>query len=499
MPWALSVVGFLLAVDSTSAEPLPRVRPPSRQFPQNRTFVSPAVDARLAELEQRSWRDPDLFTLLWNCLPNTLDTTVKGHDGERDTFVVTGDIPAMWLRDSANQVTPYLGFATVEPKGIGALLRGVIRRHVNSVLLDSYANSFCEDSSDGNSTCACYPNCRSTHLDKDGNRVPANPKGVHERKWEMDSVISVLHLARNYWAHTKDAQPFDARWREAVRTIMQTLKTMQNPLLASNVSQAPYTYQTSTMEPKDTLAHGVGRAGRWTGMVRTHMLPSDDAARFPYHVPGNAYAVVELNETAALLRALSQPGDAELADELLELSGVIDAGIRKWGVVQRGSEEIYAMEVDGYGNYLFGDDANVPSLLSLPYLSYVAVDDARYLATRRLLLSNESNPYFWGPGMGGIEGIGSEDASGKVGWGHIWPISLMVRALTSTDDAEISEQLRQLKISSGGTGLMHESVWYLDTTQQTRAWFAWANSLFGTLMLRLIDERPHLIFTDMAI
>ena len=163
------------------------------------------------------------------------------------------------------------------------------------------------------------------------------------------------------------------------------------------------------------------------------------------------------------------------------------------------------MEVDGFGNFFFGDDANVPSLLALPFNGYIHASDSLYQTTRRLLLSNETNPFYYGCGApatcGGavLGGMGSEDASGNAGLGHVWPLSLATRLLTvwgnsSTADEERKAILHAMVESSGGTGLMHESYWYTDSSSYTRFWFAMANSYAGEAILQLAETRPDLLF-----
>eukprot|EP00940_MAST-03C_sp_MAST-3C-sp2_P002414 g2414.t1 len=508
--------------------------PDRRPKPEDRTFRSPVVEAFLEDFARnRTWRDPNLATLFRNALPNTIDTTCWAA-GERDTFISTGDIPAMWLRDSQNQVLPYLRFAAKEPDGIGALVRGLIRRHVASVLLDPYANSFQFSPEDIACDAGAWLVDNTTKRDPvTGERVNAMRVGVHQRKWEMDSLLSILRLGRLYYASTQDASPLvDGEWVAAVGVILRTLREMQMPLTADNFTLVNYTFQTETREPKDTFAHGIGRAHRWTGMVRTAFLPSDDSARFPYHVPDNALAVVELRGAAKILREIDvrrhatplssekdrmYPFEAtttKLASDLEALAKEIDEGIQNFGVVRHASGSVvYACEVDGFGNYFFGDDANVPSLLSLPYLGYVPASDSTYVSTRRLLLDGATNPFYFGQTLeqwtaaaatatrtGLLGGIGSEDASGNAGLGHVWPLSLIVRLMTIDDrDAACAETearaiLSTLVASSGGTGLLHESFWYSDPSVYTRAWFAMANSLFGEAIVRVAESNPSWIF-----
>jgi len=245
--------------------------------------------------------------------------------------------------------------------------------------------------------------------------------GVHQRKWEMDSLSSMLKLGRLYYEATGDATPFTqgvagARWAKAVALVVDTYRAMQRPLTPDNFTSVNYTFQTLTNEPKDTAAHGIGRAHRWTGLIRTLFLPSDDSVRLPYHVPGNAFAVVELRGAAAMMREMgvghlaagaggeesAEEGETEgslyrqgqsdavrdVAKDAEDLANEIAAAIEQHGVVMHSSgKRIYAMEVDGFGNFFFADDANPPSLLSLPFLGFVDAHDAIYQNTRALLLS----------------------------------------------------------------------------------------------------------------
>ena len=403
-------------------------------------------------VHNKTWKDPELATMLWNCLPNTLDTTVwagpKGSgiqppaEANPQSFVSTGDQASMYLRDSQNQVMPYVRFAKEEPDGIGAFLRGIILRYVDSVLLDPYANSFDYSYADRKCNMGAWTRDNTTML-KHGKRVNGMQLGIHQRKWEMDSLCSVMKLGRLYFEATGDATPFDSRWREAIKLILHTFRQMQSPLDPTNFTQVNYTFQTVTTEPKDTAAHGIGRNHRWTGMIRTLFMPSDDSTRLPYFVPANAFAVTELRGTARLLRNISSSAaDTTLAQQAEDLATEVKAGIDEWGVVTHSTgAKVFAMEVDGFGNFFFGDDANVPSLLALPFYGYIDALDPLYQSTRQLLLSNRSNPYFYGcgkteDGCGFLGGIGSEDASGNAGLGRVWGLSLCTRLLTVAGDSK---------------------------------------------------------------
>jgi meiotically up-regulated gene 157 (Mug157) protein len=147
---------------------------------------------------------------------------------------------------------------------------------------------------------------------------------------------------------------------------------------------------------------------------------------------------------------------------------------------------VWAYEVDGYGTQLFMDDANTPSLISLAYLGVCEYDDDLYRHTRLAAWSTR-NPYFFRGTAG--EGIGSPHSGLRM----IWPMSQLMRALTSRDDAEIVGCLRAILATHGGTGFIHESFDQDDPTRFTRSWFAWANSLFGELVLWLAQRKPALL------
>lgn len=433
-----------------------------------RAFSSPAVEDALARVSA-DIRDPELAWLFRNCLPNTLDTTVTPGltaDGRPDTFVITGDIDAMWLRDSTAQVWPYLPFAR-EDRPLQTLLRGVIHRQVACVLLDPYANAF-------------YPGPTTGKWLSDDT---AMRPGVHERKYELDSLCAVLRLASGYWRATGDRSPADADFRRAVTLIVETLRAEQAGF--DETPGSPYRFQRSSPQPSETLPEGGrGQPGRRCGLSRSPFRPSDDATLFPFLVPANAMAVVTLREVSCLLAAV---GDIPLSADTSALAEEIDTALQTCAVAADPEHgEIWAYEVDGFGNRLLMDDANVPSLLALPYLGFCAKDDPRYQHTRGFVLS-EDNPYF-SRGRAG-EGIGGP----HVGRGWIWPMATIMRALTATRDAEIVACLRQLRATHAGTGFMHETFWHDDAARFTRPWFAWANTLFGELILTLHAERPHVL------
>jgi len=442
-------------------------RPPAA----DRCFSSSVIEDAIEQTQGRI-SDPMLRVLFVNCFPNTLDTTVTfavDKSGRPDTFVVTGDIDAMWLRDSTNQVWPYLRFVGAD-LSLSRLIQGVVNRQVRCVLADPYANAFNRE-----------PVAGPWRSD-----ITAMTDDLHERKYELDSLCAVLRLSAGYYQASGDASCFDAQWSRAMRTIVATIRNEQAG--SGEANAGGYRFQRVSPRPTETLAGGGrGQPARRCGLSKSPFRPSDDAAMLPFLVPANAMAVVCLRELAGLWQNVC--GQDDDAAEAETLAGKIEQGLRTHAVVthpQHGT--IFAYEVDGFGGQYLMDDANVPSLLSLPYLGYCRADDPLYVRTRRFILS-PSNPYY-ASGRAG-SGVGSP----HTGLGTIWPLSLMMQALTSQAPAEISACLRQLKNTHAGTGFMHESFWKDNDAQYSRPWFAWANTLFGELIISTDTKYPGLLNT----
>ncbi|MFZ4108823.1 MAG: glycoside hydrolase family 125 protein, partial [Candidatus Planktophila sp.] len=410
-------------------------------------------------------KNPEIRQLFVNTFANTLDTTAYNyvHEGKNHTYIITGDIEGMWLRDSTAQVWHYLPLAK-SSKDIEKLLIGLISSQAHCILKDPYANAFYNEEKLG------YWATDKTAM------LP----GIHERKWELDSLIYPLALAIEFWNMTENPEPFDATWLDSIALIISTLKVQQRIN-----GHGPYFFDRETSNPIDTLSNkGRGPTYKPTGMVASSFRASDDACMYPFNIPENLFALKTLKSLLILFNELQL---TNLVEPTLELIDDISSGLDTYGLIDHpffGS--IYPYEVDGLGNYVCMDDANVPSLLSLPFLGVCAVDDEIYQATRRFILSPE-NPYYFSGAAG--SGIGSP----HTGNGTIWPISLIIQASTSNNDEEILDCLRTLIKSSAGTGLLHESFNVDDATDYTRPWFAWCNSLFGGLIARLLNERPGLI------
>jgi len=432
--------------------------PDARPAKADRHFTSKSVEALIAQVRGQV-RDQAMNTLFANCFPNTLDTTVwpGTFDGKPDTYVVTGDIDAMWLRDSSAQLCPYLHLAK-QDEPLRNLLEGAIRRQARMILLDPYANAFMRDR-------------KSAPLIWARQDRTEHKPGVAERKWEVDSLCYPIRLAHGYWQATGDTKPFDAQWKEAAWTIVRTFRVQQR-----KHDRGPYSFQRSTAAPSDTVPlSGFGNPARPVGMIYSMFRPSDDACIYPLFVPANLFAVVSLRQLTAMAKRIF--GDDKLAAEADALADEVEHALSQHGRVHNEKfGDIWAYEVDGYGNALMIDDANAPGLLSIAYLGYHRKESPLYTRTRRFALSEE-NPYFFRGSAG--EGIGGP----HVGMDMIWPISIMMRAFTSTDDREKRQCLRWLRDSTAGTGFMHESFHKDDPGKFTRSWFAWANSLMGELIV----------------
>ena len=442
-------------------------RPP----PSNRRFVSAVVEREIERISALI-KDPELSWLFQNCFPNTLDTTVTmgQADGHADAFVVTGDIDALWLRDSAAQLRPYLHLVSGDAQ-LQQLYRGLIRRHARCVLIDPYANAFMRD-----------PTAPSNLDWSRSDRTEMKP-GVAERKWEVDSLCYVLRLAHDYWQASGDTEPFDATWSEAARTIVATFKAQQR-----KAGPGPYRFQRRSDQPTESTLAGIGVPTRKTGLIHSAFRPSDDACTFPCNIPGNLFAVATLRELAAMADAVLH--NTELAGEAQALAAEVEAAVYKHGTMELpDGRQVLAYETDGYGNHLFMDDANVPSLLGLAYLRCVPAADPLWQTTAAAVWS-EANPWFFaGKAASGVGGP-------HIGEGQIWPMGIIVRALSSNDDAEIARALRTLRHTHAGTGFMHEAFDKDDPAKFTRKWFAWVNGLFGELVVKVANERPHLLAMD---
>lgn len=454
----LTAASIALGISLTASAQTFESRRPAEE---DRLFTSEKIEQVIDDVTSQL-TNPKLAWMFRNCFPNTLDTTVhfrEDKDGNPDTFVYTGDIHAMWLRDSGAQVWPYVQFAA-QDEHLRQMIAGVINRQFLSITIDPYANAFNDGPTGG-------------HWMTDGTDMNPND---HERKWEIDSQCYPIRLAHEYWKVTGDTSVFGDKWIDGMKAILATLREQQR-----KEGHGSYRFTRVTDRQLDTkCCNGMGNPVKPCGLIASSFRPSDDATTFEFLVPSNFFAVTSLRKAAEILETVNQ--DTLMAGECRALADEVETALKENAVVYHPKfGNIYAFEVDGFGNSYLMDDANVPSLLALAYLGDVAPDNPVYRNTRRFVLS-DSNPYFF-KGTAG-EGIGGP----HIGYDMIWPMSIMMRAFTSTDDNEIRDCILMLMNTDAGTGFMHESFHKDNPENFTRAWFAWQNTLFGELILKLIHD-----------
>lgn len=431
---------------------------------EKRAFVSSTVERKLDEVVAKI-ADDKLKWMFINCFPNTLDTTVKFkmRDGYPDTFVITGDINAMWLRDSSAQVQNYLSLAA-EDEALREMIKGLINRQLDCILVDPYANAF----NDG-------PTAAGWQTDATEMR-----KEVNERKWEIDSLCYPIRLIYQYWKATGDDSVFNAKWEKAMALILKTIQEQQR-----KENDGPYSFERHTGNAIGTLVNRTGNPVNPVGMVVSCFRPSDDATIFGFLVPSNMFIVASMRQLSEIIRTTGN--GKNLLNQTERLKKEVDEAIQKYGIVNHPVfGKIYAYEVDGYGGCNLMDDANNPSLLSVPYFGYVNADDPVYQNTRKFVWSKH-NPYFFKGTV--AEGIGGPHC----GKDKIWPMSIISKALTSEDKEEIAECLRVLVNTDGNTGFIHESFHKDNPADFSRGWFAWANTLFAELVLKISEKYPELL------
>jgi len=412
-----------------------------------------SMKALIDEIKATYSHDQKVQDLFANCFSNTYETTIKPQE-DGTTFVITGDIPAMWLRDSAAQVRPYLLLAEKDAK-MADLIEGVINKQFTFIQHDPYANAFNEEAN-GN-----------RYHDDQTEMTPL----LWERKYEIDSLCYPIQLSYLFWKATGRTSQFDGTFREAVAKIIETWKTEQN-----HGEKSSYQFIRDNCPPQDTLSHdGKGAPVGFTGMTWSGFRPSDDACKYGYLIPANMFAVVVLHQLTEIAKEVLH--DETLANIASELANEIDEGIQTFGKVEHPTYgTIYAYEVDGLGNYHLMDDANVPSLLALPYLGYCSINDPIYQNTRNFILSEE-NPYYYEGKV--AKGIGSPHTPPH----YIWHIALAIQGMTAVTNEEKDEILELFKTTDANTNFMHEGFHVDNPDQFTRPWFSWANSMFSEFLL----------------
>lgn len=388
------------------------------------------------------------------CFLNTLQTTADITENG-NCFVVTGDIPAMWLRDSTAQVRHYLPFAN-QDNFIKGFIEGLIKRQIKYVIIDPYANAF------------------NKEKNNNGHKEDITDKNpwVWERKYEIDSLCSPVQLMYLFWKATGETKVFSDETKMAINTIIDIWIIEQR-----HHENSTYYFERKNCPATDTLINdGKGSKVNFTGMTWSGFRPSDDACTYGYLIPSNMFAVVVLGYIEEIAEVIYR--DKQLSGKARKLKDEIERGIKSYGIVDHPKfGKIYAYETDGYGNYNLMDDANVPSLLSIPYIGYTTLEDPVYQNTRKFILSNE-NPYYYQGSF--AKGMGSPHTP----QGYVWPIGITMQALTSNNKEEIDTLIEMLINTDGDTGFMHESFNPNNPKEFSREWFAWANSLFAELVYK---------------
>ena len=457
--------------------------PYQRPSPLCRTFHSPMVEKVIDDITSRM-KDKDLARLFENAFPNTLDTTVRWHVDGTDkkkhkhskysetwghwegaqSFVVTGDIDAEWLRDSTNQLRQYQGLAKKEKK-LENLILGAINTQAEFVIESPYCNAF-------------QPPPPSHHHpvgngQEDRVHPASEPTRVFECKWEVDSLAHFLALGNQFHQTTGSKAFLHARYYLALETLLAVLVQQSKPTFnpeTGKFERNEYTFRRTTSSATETL--NLGGNGNpladGTGLIRSSFRPSDDATILQFLIPSNAQLSVELRRSAEIVRSV---GKSDLAKELMERAQAIEAGIWEHGVVtHRKYGEVFAFEVDGYGSAILMDDANIPSLLALPLMGFCEADNKIYRNTRKMILEKAGNPYYLtGRAFDGIGGP-------HIGLQHAWPMSRLVQAMTSNDDEEIMDALDAVKGTSK-LGLVHESINVDRVTDYTREFESYVLSM----------------------
>ncbi|KAI0049554.1 glycoside hydrolase family 125 protein [Auriscalpium vulgare] len=451
---------------------LPYMRP----APICRTFNSSAVEKVIQDITSRM-KDPDIARLFENTFPNTLDTTIKYFNAtENLAFIITGDITAQWLRDTANQLAVYRPLLASD-NNLATLVKAVINNEARYVAQYPYCGAFQPPPESGLSP---------THNDwADGVAVnpPVDPNIVFECKYEIDSLCGFIKLSRGYYEATGDASILNDNWKSAIDQIFRVISEQSQGSFDQNfnfVSYYSWTGGNGALSPA-VNNNGNGEPKAYTGLVGTHHRPSDDLSVFAFLTPANAMLSVELTHLADMLDKTGQSKNVSAMAR--RYSATIEKAIWDTTVV----DDIFAYEINGYGGRYVMDDANVPSLLSLPYLGFLEKDHPAYLATRKLLLSR-GNPYYSaGKTFGGIGGPHID------AW-NPWPMSQISAIFGTDDDDEILQSLYTIANNTNGLGLIHESQNIYSSYSYTRPWFAWANSYFAEMILDLAQRKPHLIF-----
>ena len=421
--------------------------------------IPEAIKNHTEEYSKRLAAYPKMQKMYKNCYEHTISTALKKCD-DGTYFVLTGDIPAMWLRDSSAQITHYIPLA--KDKEVSEIIEGVIKRQFMYIKMDPYANAFNE-----------YPGSSEGHP----NDIPKNSPWIHERKYEVDSLCYPIRILYLYMKSSGNKKLVADELEAVAKIILDVFETEQH-----HMEKSPYRFtRPDPNAPWDTIYNnGMGSPVGYTGMTWSGFRPSDDGCEYGYLIASQMFAVVILGYMSEMLTDVCK--NKLLADRCDRLKTEIDSGIKKYGIAEHEKYgRIYVCETDGMKNHSMIDDANIPSLLSAPYIGYTDINDEVYQNTRRFLLSRDNPFYFDGKCA---RGIGSRHTPEN----YVWHMALVMQALTADNDDEKREILKMIVSTDADTGYLHEGFNADNPKEYTREWFTWPNSLFAELIERCIDD-----------
>ena len=454
-----------------------------------RTFHSEIINNYIESLEPK-FKDKILYKIVANCYPNTLDTTIDFNEEKNETFIITGDIQAMWLRDSSLQIYPYLKHC-VKDKKLSNMIKGLFNKQISYILLDPYANAF-------NKVPLKSPWIKDITYkrNKEGEFENAMNENIWERKFELDSLMFPLFIMGKFYLYTKDNEVFTQKnFFNMLETILKVIKKEQRGTDEEDGNGGPeYYFQRNIAEPFDSLHFGRGNPCKTCGLIKTSFRNSDDSALFSYNIPENCLLVstfkllIKIFNDEKMESSLKNEFKSKFQPNIENIVNIVEKAIYTYGIIidPLTNEKYFAYEVDGFGNSYFMDEPGYPNLISLPFFEFCSALDEIYINTRKRILSGR-NPYF----ISGKYGKGC--ASSHSYRRYNWPLFTIMQGLTSIDKEEKENCLKMLKESAGDKYFMHESYDIDDVNKFTREWFAWANSFFGVFIDNLIETNPELI------
>ena len=420
--------------------------------------IPKAIIERAEEYSAKLTEYPKLSRMYKNCYLSTIKTAMEKCD-DGTYFVVTGDIEAMWLRDSSAQIAHYIPLAN--DKEVAEIIEGVIKRQFMYIKQDPYANAFNKENNDNG------------HITDIPRKIPI----VFERKYEVDSLCYPLRTLYLYWKTTKNEKLIQDSLEEIAEIILKQWKVEQY-----HFEKSPYRFtRTTPCAYHDTIHNnGMGNKVVYTGMTWSGFRPSDDACEYGYLTASQMFAVVVLDYMSEMLEKVCD--NTGLAQECIKLKKEINDGIKKYAITEHPKYgKIFVCETDGMGNFSMMDDANIPSLLSAPYIGYLSCNDEIYKNTRNFLLSSDNRYYFHGKYA---HGIGSRHTPGN----YIWHMALVMQGLTSSSDTEQRKLIKMIVNTDADKEVLHESFNADNPYKYTREWFTWPNSLFAEFIEKCVDN-----------